>query len=153
MHLPYRNKKQPVPQGNLYAKHEVKDSYKNLADEEITLTKISEMIPDGEIVYIDKLPIPDARKSLLLLLANRTKLLGPLPSIGRDYFFYIETDLPIIRTDIKNVENIVPELHTIDYDITGDKINPNESLEGRFVKLAEIPYVVLWQNVEKEATE
>ena len=133
--------------------YEVKDSYKNLADEEITLTKISEMIPDGEIVYIDKLPIPDARKSLLLLLANRTKLLGPLPSIGRDYFFYIETDLPIIRTDIKNVENIVPELHTIDYAITGDKINPNESLEGRFVKLAEIPYVVLWQNVEKEATE
>jgi hypothetical protein len=131
--------------------YEVKEAYRQLEDEEMNLTRMAEMIPDEKIVYLDRPPRGDARKALLLLLAQRTKLLGPLPHIGHDQFFYIETELPIIRTDIKDAEALVPELKMLDYVITGDGDDPGDKFSGVFVRLAEMPHITLWQNVEKES--
>ncbi|OGM57844.1 hypothetical protein A3A50_02415 [Candidatus Woesebacteria bacterium RIFCSPLOWO2_01_FULL_38_20] len=130
-------------EGRLY---KIFPKFKNLPENNVTLEQISNLIPNGKIIYIDAFKPNEIRKALTLSLAARTKLIGPEHHIaGGDFFMYIEAILPFYRVCLpseclKRINN-----STIDYAILKSGINPNQILSGNFTKLIEAPQVVLWK--------
>lgn len=140
----------PIYEDNTGTLYEVKTYFKELEDNEMTLKKMVEMIPDEKIVYLDKFSIVDIRKGLFAELANRTKLIGPKHHAGYDYFLYVAATLPFTLTDIPDAEQKIKELKTIDFVFTETDTNPNSNLKGDFERIAEMPFVALWKNRLKE---
>ncbi len=136
----------PIYEDNTGTLYEVKTYFKELKDNEMALIKMVEMIPDEKVVYLDKFSIVDIRKGLFAELANRTKLIGPKHHAGYDYFLYVAATLPFTLTDIPDAEQKVQELKAIDFVFTGTDTNPKLNLKGDFERIAEIPFVTLWEN-------
>ena len=136
---------QPIYQNSTGILYKVSSKFKKLQDKEITLEKIANMIPDGKVVYLDRLPITATRRGLLVELAKRTTLIGPSYVPGDDYFLYVMASLPLKIADYPGAEFKVPELKKTDFVITNPDLDPNLTLVGPFEKIATMPHVALWQ--------
>lgn len=119
--------------------------YKALEGEEITIQGMVEMIPNNSVVYIDKLKLTTPRKALILALAKRTKLYGPRPNVGGDYFMYIETFSPF------NSVTSPDEVQHVNFVFITPGKQPDLMFDQdcEFIKIAEMPHLSLWENCRK----
>lgn len=133
--------------GTLYI---VKESFKNLADNEPSLGNMVKIIGENKRVYLDKLTLPEVRKSLILALSKNNHLIGPPHAHGGDFYMYIETILPYDAicdgsncppTDLRTIKNL-------DFTLLDFKKDPNEIFSNSFRRVLETPYVTLWQTIE-----
>lgn len=118
--------------------YEIQPSFKKLSDDEISLEKIADMIPDNSRVYLDTLRLPEPRKGFLTFLSHRTHLVGPHYNQGWDQFMYIEDFFPLEVTEDKL------KMLECEYIITNEtndlpKIN-------KFTEIAKTYDIVLWYN-------
>lgn len=129
------------PFGVLYR---VSPAFKNLASDELTLEKITDLIPDGKKVYIDTFDVNEIRNGLILYLARRTKV---IEYNYRESFRYIETILPVssLCKTGQCKYNKLSDLRDIDYFFTKPGIDPSLIFGYPFNKIAETKQIVLWQ--------
>lgn len=139
--------------GKLY---KVNDEYKNLDDDELSVKKISLMIPDKANVYLDALSDDLLPKVLILELSKRVNLIGFPYSTGGGNYLYIENHLPYFPVCTDEVPDpcqqtsIYKAVSNIDYILANPKTNPKSVFrDGEYVKIAEIPKLVLWKNIKE----
>jgi len=134
--------------GSLY---KVADSFKELDDEEDTLKNMTKLVEEGSRVYIDRFYLQDIRKALIVELAKKSRLVGPIFSVGGDFFMYIEKSVsfePVCdRAGCGEIET--EKIKGVDFAFMGLGGNPESRLEGKYEKIASIKYVDLWIRIDK----
>lgn len=135
--------------GKLY---KVSDEYKNLPTQPNSIQKLTESIPKGSKVYLDKFELNELRRGLVLRLAKKTKMLGPGLSAGGDYFMYIETFTPftyICEAPYlpKCGPAIIANFEPIDYIITEPKKDIKDITNSPFNKYFSAPLVTVWERI------
>ena len=129
----------------------MRSDFKQLPEDGLTLGRLADMIPDRSLVYLDKFPILEIRKGLLVELANRSTLIGPEYTVGGDFFLHISTFLPM-KTVGEHVVSFPPRIIATEYEI--ENVNyvfippgkdPNSFLKGNFERIASTVHIELWK--------
>lgn len=143
------------PYGTLY---QISEDFKNMLDDQITLKDLVDKIPDGKTVYLDTFYTNYIPKDLILELAPRTNLISYPHVEGGGAFILIEKYLPFQRvcTQYDRIRNqigicdVYPAIekvtNKVDFILADPRTNPQLIFPGKWVQLAEVPYVILWVN-------
>jgi uncharacterized membrane protein len=127
--------------GTLY---KITDAFKNLKDEEQTIQKIMNTIPNNTTIYLPRLQLAAVRNGLILNLSQRTHLIGPPLGKGEGYFLFIEY--------VPKYQELKPneKIDNFDYLITDAQAKPTQYSTKSLKAVVENKFITLWKTKDEQ---